>query len=132
MIDHITYYATDYEATKKFYDATLTLLGYTITVEMTAHWDPEWPERRMCAYGPGERPVFWVCETKETYTPRHIAFAAADRPSVDTWHAAAVEAGGKDNGAPGERPLYHPGYYGAFAIDPDGNNVEAVCHVPPA
>lgn len=132
MIDHLTTYAMDFDATKKFYDATLPVLGYERNVEMTASWDQEFPERRLCAYGPGAQPVFWVCEVKESYTPRHLAFAAADRPLVDTWYEAAMGAGGIDNGGPGERPIYHPGYYGAFALDPDGNNVEAVCHVPPA
>jgi catechol 2,3-dioxygenase-like lactoylglutathione lyase family enzyme len=61
----------------------------------------------------------------------HVAFAAPDRAAVDAFHAAALAAGGSDNGAPGPRPLYHPAYYGAFVLDPDGNNVEAVCHRPP-
>ena len=132
MIDHISYYATDYEATKRFYDATLPLLGYPLVTEMKTDWDKDFPGRRICAWGPAGKPCFWIAEVKTKHDPRHIAFAAADRASVDAWYAAALEAGGKDNGPPGERPIYHPGYYGAFALDPDGNNVEAVCHAPPA
>jgi catechol 2,3-dioxygenase-like lactoylglutathione lyase family enzyme len=83
----------------------------------------------MCAYGPG-RPVFWVIEVKEPVSPRHVAFTAANREAVGAFHAAALAAGGTDHGAPGLRPMYHEHYFGAFALDPDGNNVEAVCHAP--
>jgi catechol 2,3-dioxygenase-like lactoylglutathione lyase family enzyme len=129
VIDHLSTYATDYPATRAFYDACLGALGYTVQTEMVASWDPEFPERRICAYG-SERPVFWVIETREIYTPRHLAFTAADRKSVAAFHEAALGAGGRDHGAPGLRPIYHEHYFGAFALDPDGNNVEAVCHAP--
>jgi catechol 2,3-dioxygenase-like lactoylglutathione lyase family enzyme len=75
-----------------------------------------------------EKPDFWLHESKETGPGRHYAFVARSRAEVDAFHAAAMAAGGKDNGAPGIRAHYHPDYYGAFVIDPDGNNVEAVCH----
>jgi catechol 2,3-dioxygenase-like lactoylglutathione lyase family enzyme len=71
---------------------------------------------------------FWIGEGEPPAAPVHVAFAAADRATVDKFHRAAVEAGGRDNGAPGLRPHYHAGYYAAFVIDPDGNNVEAVFH----
>lgn len=129
MIDHMSTYATDFEASKRFYDAVLPPLGPTLCMEMVASWDEEFPERRMCAWGPG-RPQFWVVETKVTYTPRHFAFAAVDRAAVDAFHAAALATGAEDFGAPGPRPIYHADYYGGFALDPDGNNVEAVCHAP--
>ena len=128
MIDHLSTYATDYDATKNFYDAVLPVLGYDLNVEMVTTWDEEWPERRICAYGPQTRPIYWVIEVKEAATPRHVAFAAPTREAVDAFHAAAMLAGAEDNGAPGLRPQYHPEYYGAFVIDPDGNNIEAVKH----
>jgi catechol 2,3-dioxygenase-like lactoylglutathione lyase family enzyme len=126
MIDHLSYYATDYPASKKFYDAALAPLGYVCTTEMTATWDTEFPTRRMCAYGPPGKSVFWLMEVKHPVTPRHIAFSAKSHAEVDAFHEAAIAVGAKDNGAPGPRPLYHENYYGAFVIDPDGNNVEAV------
>jgi len=128
MIDHLSTSAIDFDATQKFYDAVFATLGYERNVDMVTSWDPENPTRRICAYGPGQKPTFWVGEAGEANGSRHVAFVAADRAAVDAFHAAGLEAGGKDNGAPGERPQYHPGYYGAFLIDPDGNNVEAVCH----
>ena len=131
MIDHITTYATDFDATKAFYEAVLSALGHSLQMEMVASWDPEWPTRRLCAFGPG-RAQFWIAEGKEAYTPRHIAFTAADHAAVDAFWAAGRETGAADNGAPGPRPIYHPHYYGGFLIDPDGNNVEAVCHAPVA
>ena len=129
MIDHLSTYGTDFEASKRFYDAVLTTLEHSLQMEMVASWDEAFPERRMCAWGPG-RPQFWLVETKVEYTPRHFAFAAPDRAAVDAFHAAAMATGAPDHGAPGLRPIYHADYYGAFALDPDGNNVEAVCHAP--
>ncbi len=128
MIDHLSTYATDFAATKAFYEKVLSPLGYRLVREMVAEWDRDFPTRRFCAFGPGDRPILWVIEVKERSTPRHVAFAAKDRASVDAFHAAALAVGAKDNGPPGPRPVYHPGYYGAFVFDPDGNNVEAVCH----
>ena len=84
----------------------------------------------MCAFGPEGKPIFWIIETKDSYTPRHTAFSTDSRELVDKFHEAGVQNGGTDNGAPGLRPMYHEHYYGAFLIDPDGNNIEAVCHAP--
>ncbi len=81
-------------------------------------------------YGPDDRGRFWLNEDKEPGKGRHIAFTAASRAEVDAFYQAALAAGGRDNGAPGLRPHYHANYYGAFVFDPDGNNVEAVCHRP--
>jgi catechol 2,3-dioxygenase-like lactoylglutathione lyase family enzyme len=120
MIDHLSFYATDYEASRAFYDAVLSALGYTRQREMVAEWDVAFPTRRMAAYGPEGRLQFWLIEVKEAASPRHVAFAAKDQ--------AGLGAGARDNGAPGLRPMYHPSYYGAFVLDPDGNNVEAVSH----
>ncbi len=91
--------------------------------------DPDLPGRRACAFG-SSRPVFWVIEAKEPYSPRHVAFTAASREQVNAFHAAGLEAGGSDHGEPGPRPIYHEHYFGSFLLDPDGNNVEAVCHLP--
>ncbi len=129
MIDHISTYAKDYPASRAFYDAAMKSLGFAFQMEMVASWDSEFPERRTCAWGPG-RPVFWLIETKMSVEGRHFAFTASDRASVDAFHVATLAAGGIDNGAPGVRAVYHADYYGAFVLDPDGNNVEAVCHAP--
>lgn len=129
MIDHLSTYARDFPATRRFYEAALGALGYGVVTEMVASWDPEFPERRICAFGSG-RPVFWVIETKQTVEGRHVAFSAESRAAVTAFHEAALAAGGTDHGAPGLRPIYHEHYFGAFALDPDGNNVEAVCHTP--
>lgn len=128
MIDHLSTYATDFPATKRFYAEALASLGYGRQHEMVATWDTDFPERRACSFGPQGRSVFWVIETRQDVTPRHIAFAASDRAAVRAFHAAALEAGGRDDGAPGLRPHYHEHYYGSFVLDPDGNGVEAVCH----
>ena len=128
MIDHLSSYATDYPATRAFYQTALAPLGYTLQMEMAASDDRA--GRRLCAFGPPGRPAFWIVEVAEPVTPRHVAFLAPDRPSVGAFHAAALRAGARDNGAPGLRPEYHEHYFGAFALDPDGNNVEAVCHSP--
>ncbi len=132
MIDHLSTYATDFDSTKAFYSAVLAKLGYSVQAEMVFDADPDLPGRRACAFGPSGRPVFWVVEVLELSTPRHVAFAAQDRACVAAFHAAGLLAGGEDLGAPGPRPIYHENYFGAFLTDPDGNNVEAVCHTPPS
>ena len=120
MIDHISTYATDYAATRAFYEAVLPTLGYDVQMEFP----------QMCAFGPPGRPVFWVIEVEQAASPRHIAFTAGDREMVTHFYHAGLNHGGRDNGSPGLRPDYHEHYYGAFLLDPDGNNVEAVCHMP--
>jgi len=130
MIDHLSTYATSYTSTKGFYEAALEPLGYSVQHEMVATWDREFPERRICAFGPPGKSTFWIIEVKRAASPRHIAFAAPDRASVIAFHQAALRGGGKDHGAPGPRPAYHEHYFGGFVLDPDGNNVEAVCHTP--
>lgn len=130
MIDHMSTYATDFRATRAFYDATLPVLGYTVQAEMVTEWDPDFPERRICAFGPAGKAAFWIIEVREAASPRHVAFAAADRNAVARFHAAGLASGATDHGAPGLRPQYHEHYFGAFLLDPDGNNVEAVCRAP--
>jgi catechol 2,3-dioxygenase-like lactoylglutathione lyase family enzyme len=132
VIDHLSTYASDFPATLRLYDAALKALGYSRVMELVATWDPSFPTRRMSAYGPASKPVLWIVEVppKDKATPRHLALAASTRAAVDAFYRAAIAAGGRDNGAPGLRPDYHENYYGAFVLDPDGNNVEAVCHSP--
>jgi catechol 2,3-dioxygenase-like lactoylglutathione lyase family enzyme len=129
VIDHLSTYATNYDATRRFYEAALAPLGASRLGEMISTWNPEFPTGRYCAFGPG-RPVYWLFETRQPASPRHVAFSARTRAAVDAFHRAGLGAGGRDNGAPGLRAIYHPNYYGAFVLDPDGNNVEAVCHAP--
>lgn len=130
MIDHLSTYATDYEATKQFYEACLPELGYTLQMEFTAEWNSEFPTQRLCAYGPDGNAVFWIIESKVSFTPRHVAFSARTRAAASQFYHRGLKAGGQCNGEPGLRPQYHEHYFGAFLLDPDGNNVEAVCHQP--
>ena len=130
MIDHLSTYATDFERTKIFYQQAFLPLGYSLQMDFVAEWNTEFPTQRMCAFGTEGRPIFWIIETKVAHTPRHTAFTAANREAVDEFYRCAMEQGGTDNGVPGLRPHYHEHYYGGFVFDPDGNNVEAVCHTP--
>ena len=132
MIDHISTYALDYVASKNFYDAVFKPLGHSIQAEFVADWEPEFPTRRICGFGSNGLAGFWVIETLVEYTPRHVAFSAKNRQQVDQFYTVALQYGGQDNGKPGLRPEYHQHYYGAFILDPDRNNVEAVCHTPPS
>jgi catechol 2,3-dioxygenase-like lactoylglutathione lyase family enzyme len=130
MIDHMSTYATDFAATRAFYDASLPTLGFTVQAEFVLEQDPDHPNRHVCGFGPAGKPVFWVIEVRQAATPRHVAFSAPDRDAVARFYEAGLAAGGADHGAPGLRPEYHEHYFGAFVLDPDGNNVEAVCHTP--
>jgi catechol 2,3-dioxygenase-like lactoylglutathione lyase family enzyme len=120
MLDHIALHVSDYPKSKRFYALALKPLGYELAMEFGESG----------GFGKDGKPDFWIAQGAATKPPLHIAFASADRPTVDAFHRAALAAGGKDNGAPGLRTHYHPNYYGAFVLDPDGNNVEAVCHRP--
>lgn len=126
MIDHAGIVVTDWQKAKAFYDAALAPLGAKLL-----HTVPEafTGGAKVGGYG-RDKPDFWLHEGAEPGQGRHYAFTAASRADVDAFHAAALAAGGRDNGAPGPRPHYHAHYYGAFVIDPDGNNIEAVCHKP--
>jgi len=117
LIDHVHLIAKDLAATKSFYAAVLGALGRRIEGEGEHYF---WSDELF---------VSTADEHTRAETRVHLAFQARDREAVERFHAAALAAGGTDNGAPGERP-YHPGYYAAFAIDPDGNNIEAVFHGP--
>ena len=119
MIDHVSLKVADYTRSKAFYVEALGPLGYELLMEFDG----------VCGFGVKGKPDFWISSGTPSGAT-HVAFAAADRGMVDGFHAAALAAGGKDNGQPGLRPHYHEHYYGAFVHDPDGNNVEAVCHTP--
>jgi catechol 2,3-dioxygenase-like lactoylglutathione lyase family enzyme len=123
MIDHSGFPVSDFARSKAFYLKALAPLGYTLVMEA--------PEEagKFAGFGRDGKPDFWIGE-EEVKGHVHAAILADDRATVDTFHAAALAAGGKDNGAPGLRPHYHANYYGAFIIDPDGHNIEAVCHKP--
>ena len=125
MLDHIGIGVTDCAKARAFYDLALAPLGINKIMEVTA---AETGSYNGAGYGI-ERPFFWIGVARDV-TPVHIAFHAPDRATVDHFHRAALAAGGTDNGAPGLRPHYHPNYYGAFVLDPDGHNIEAVCHAP--
>jgi catechol 2,3-dioxygenase-like lactoylglutathione lyase family enzyme len=129
MLDHITFAVTDYARSKAFYEKALAPLGIKLVAEFGTYG----------GFGSGSRAFFWISGKAPDYwttahtagsAPMHVAFTAADRATVNAFYAAGREAGAPDNGAPGPRALYHPHYYGAFILDPDGNNIEAVCHSP--
>ena len=117
MIDHLTLTVRDMARSKPFYSAILAPLGYRVLMEFEG----------TCGFG-DEKPYFWMKQGDPATTPQHIAFVARRRADVDAFPAAALAAGGRDNGAAGLRLDYHPTYYAAFVIDPDGHNLEAVNH----
>jgi catechol 2,3-dioxygenase-like lactoylglutathione lyase family enzyme len=126
MIDHIGFPVTDYARSKAFYLKALAPLGYALVMEVQQDQN----DSPAAGFGSSGKPDFWIGGEGGLNRPMHVAIAAKDRATVDAFYRAALAAGGKDNGAPGLRPHYHPNYYGAFVLDPDGHNVEAVCHSP--
>ncbi|HSD92488.1 MAG TPA: VOC family protein [Methyloceanibacter sp.] len=135
MIDHIGMPVSDIASATEFYRRALAPLGYGIVMEVSA---AETGHGAAVGFGPpGEaedfqsgKPSFWIGEGEPLAGHIHVAFLATSRAAVDAFYRAALAAGGKDNGAPGLRPHYHANYYGAFVLDLDGNNIEAVCHAP--
>ncbi len=122
MIDHIGIEVSNYQTARDFYVKILAPLGYELLMEV--HGFAGFGEKS--ATGPIA--AFWLHQGELTSKKTHIAFVAKNRQAVRDFFAAAIKAGGKDNGAPGIREIYHPNYYGAFVLDPDGHNIEAVCH----
>jgi catechol 2,3-dioxygenase-like lactoylglutathione lyase family enzyme len=120
MLDHIGLAVSDFAKSKGFFERALVPLGYSLVMEFSG----------AAGFGAGGKPDFWIAQGDTGKPPIHVAFLAPNRQVVDSFHKAAVAAGGRDNGAPGLRTEYHPNYYGAFVFDPDGNNIEAVCHNP--
>ena len=125
MIDHTGVQVSDFERSKRFYAAALAPIGYVLIREVpasvTRHTD-------VAGFGADGVADFWLHHGTPNVPPVHVAFRAADRKQVAAFHEAALAAGGTDNGGPGLRPHYHAGYYGAFVLDPDGHNIEVVCH----
>jgi len=120
MLDHLLITVADVDKSKTFFLRSLEPLGYEVVMEFG----------KGVGFGVGGKPDFFIREAEPVKPPIHLAFACTDRETVDTFYEAAMAAGGKDNGPPGLRTEYHPSYYGAFVFDPDGNNIEAVCHRP--
>jgi catechol 2,3-dioxygenase-like lactoylglutathione lyase family enzyme len=118
IIDHITLAVSDYEKSKQFFSRALAPLGIELVMEIAGY----------AGFGKVDKAEFWFGAGGETQRPMHIAFIADNRDQVRAFYAAAMAAGGKDNGPPGIREIYHPNYFGAFVTCPDGHNVEAVCH----
>ena len=118
IIDHIGFEVSDAERSIEFYSKALAPLGIEKIMEFEG-WT---------GFGKNGKPEFWFGKGDSPQAPMHIAFSADSREQVDQFYEAALAAGGKDNGAPGIREIYHPNYYGAFVFDPDGHNTEAVCH----
>ena len=120
MIDHTGVSVSDVAKAKAFYRAALAPLGYGMLMEF----------EQFAGFGVAPKPDFWIGQGAPNAPRVHIAFRADTRAVVDAFYMAALAAGGRDNGPPGPRPLYHDNYYGAFVLDPDGHNIEAVCHLP--
>ena len=120
MLDHMGFTVRDYDRSKAFYEQALVPLGLSLIKE---------PMGAAAGFGTGGHASFWIeAQGRPVQGRLHIAFGADSREVVDAFHAAALAAGATDNGAPGVRKIYHPNYYAAYALDPDGNNIEAVCH----
>lgn len=122
IIDHIGLAVRDYSRSKAFYTKALAPLGIELVMEVQGN----------AGFGSNGKPDFWFSTDAAAQGRIHVAFVARDRAQVKAFYDAAIAAGGKDNGPPGIREIYHPNYYGAFVLDPDGHNVEAVCHQPEA
>ncbi|RJF95340.1 VOC family protein [Noviherbaspirillum saxi] len=126
MIDHTGVVVSDFDRSKQFYSAALAPMGFSLLAEfpasVTGHTD-------VAGFGEPPEPEFWISRGTPNNPPVHVAFRVSSRSLVDAFYKAAIEAGGTDNGPPGIRAHYHPNYYGAFVLDPDGHNIEAVCHV---
>jgi catechol 2,3-dioxygenase-like lactoylglutathione lyase family enzyme len=127
MIDHTGVSVSDITRSTEFYTKALSAIGYALLLEfpasVTGHTD-------VAGFGEPQKADFWISKGVPNNPPLHVAFRVSSRAQVDAFHKAALAAGGRDNGAPGPRPHYHEHYYGAFVLDPDGHNIEAVCHSP--
>jgi catechol 2,3-dioxygenase-like lactoylglutathione lyase family enzyme len=127
MIDHLTILVSDYRRSLGFYLQALKPLGYAMTLQLDDVSFPELPAAFFAGLGVGGKADLWLRPSK-TVVPTHVAFRAESRAAVDAFYEQALAAGATPNGAPGLRKEYHPGYYAAFVLDPDGYNLEAVCH----
>lgn len=125
MIDHLSLLVSDYEKSKSFYLQALAPTGHSRLLELPAKPGALSGSAGFCHADGSD---FWIGQGDPIQPPIHIAFRVPSRAAVDAFYKAAIAAGGRDKGAPGLRPQYHPHYYGAFVLDPDGHNIEAVCH----
>jgi catechol 2,3-dioxygenase-like lactoylglutathione lyase family enzyme len=126
MIDHLSVVVSDYARSKAFYSAALAPTGHSRLTELRAASTGQ----ESVGFCHADGTDFWINQGDAIDPPIHIAFRVSSRAAVDAFYEAAIAAGGRDNGAPGLRPQYHPNYYGAYVLDPDGHNIEAVCHEP--
>jgi catechol 2,3-dioxygenase-like lactoylglutathione lyase family enzyme len=126
MIDHVGIPVSNYKKSKSFYMTVLAPLGYGLIVEVSSK---ETGNTSHAGFGAGGSPEFWIGAGKMVKGQGHFAFKANTREAVRAFYDAAINAGGLDNGSPGLRPHYHENYFGAFVLDPDGHNIEAVCHL---
>jgi catechol 2,3-dioxygenase-like lactoylglutathione lyase family enzyme len=126
MLDHVGIPVSNYKASKSFYASVFAPLGYGLIIEVSSH---ETGGTSHAGFGAGAKPEFWIGTGKMIKGQGHFAFRAETREAVRAFYDAAIKAGGQDNGAPGLRPHYHENYFGAFVLDPDGHNIEAVCHL---
>ena len=127
MSDHVGFSFSDYDRAKAVYAKSLAPLDYSLIMEVTAE---QTGHAAAAGFGANGKPDLWFGAEGAMNKPVHIAIVAKDRATVDAFYKAAMAAGGRDNGAPGIRPHYHANYYGAFVLDHDGHNIEAVCHAP--
>lgn len=127
IIDHLGLSFADYPRALSFYENALAPLGISVLMQFGKE-QTGGPD--VAGFGRDGKPEFWISDGGATAPRLHIAFVADSRAAVDAFYEAALAAGGKDNGAPGVRTIYHPNYYGAFVLDSEGHNVEAVCHRP--
>jgi catechol 2,3-dioxygenase-like lactoylglutathione lyase family enzyme len=123
VLHHIDFPVTDFARSREFYRRVLAPLGLTLVID-------RWNGRELAGFGSPPDPEFWIRQGPLLAPRLHVAFAAASRAVVDTFHRGALEAGGRDQGAPGLRPRYGENYYAAYVLDPDGHNIEAVCRLP--
>ncbi len=125
MIDHTGVVVSDFNKSKAFYTQALTPIGYAMLMDLpasvTGHTD-------VAGFGEDQKPDFWISRGIANKPPVHIALRVSSRSIVDAFYKAAMAAGATNNGEPGLRPHYHQNYYGAYVLDPDGHNIEAVCH----
>jgi catechol 2,3-dioxygenase-like lactoylglutathione lyase family enzyme len=128
MIDHASICVTDFALSKSFYEKVLASIGYELLVEVPSSINPNGADA--AGFGANGKPDFWIMAAASA-PHQHLAFRVGSRALVDGFYRAGIDAGARDNGAPGVRPQYHPHYYGAFVLDPDGHNIEAVCHDRP-
>ena len=125
MFDHVGLNVRDYAKSRAFYARALAPTGHSRVIELPATHDGQKESAGFCHADGSD---FWISQGDAIRPPIHIAFRVSSRAAVDAFYKAAIAAGGEDNGAPGLRPHYHPHYYGAYVLDPDGHNIEAVCH----